>query len=69
MGPYLQEKHATHYIELGTPAEERITGVRQDAGKLYQLEPVADFQGRRIPEPVMLHSWEMKIFAIQWMGD
>ena len=49
VGPYLKEKHATNYIELGTPTDERITGVRKDAGKLYQLEPVADFQGQRIP--------------------
>jgi hypothetical protein len=66
VGPYLKEQRATHYIELGTPGSERLTGVRQDEGKLYDLAPLAYFPGQRIREPVTLHSWEMKVFEIKW---
>lgn len=69
IGLYLKEKNATHYIEMGTPGSERILGVKKDLGKLYQLKPVAYFAGRRIPEPVLLHSWEMKVFEIQWIKN
>jgi arabinofuranosyltransferase len=67
MGPYLKAMKATHYIELGTPGSERVMGVRKDLGKLYEMAEVADFAGERVPEPVVLHSWEMKIFEIRWL--
>lgn len=69
MGPYLKTKQATHYIELGTPGSERLMGVRQDLGKLYEMAQVAEFAGQRVPEPVLLHSWEMKVFEIRWMQN
>jgi len=68
-GPYLKDKKATHYIELGTPGSERVTGVEKDAGKLYQLTPMANFAGARIQEPVLLHSWEMKVYKINWIEN
>jgi len=69
LGEYLKKKNATHYIELGTPGSERMLGVRKDEGRLYQLAPLAYFSGQRIREPVLLHSWEMKIFEINWIGE
>ena len=67
VGPYLQKMSATHYAELGTPGSERLLGVKKDAGKLYQLVPLAYFPGKRMREPVLLHSWEMKIFELKWL--
>jgi len=66
VGPYLEQMRASHYIELGTPGSDRLLGVSRDLGNLYELKPVGYFAGKRIREPVMLHSWEMKIFAVEW---
>ncbi len=68
VGGYLEQEKATHYIELGTPGSERMLGVERDAGKRYQLKPVAYFAGKRVREPVLLHSWEMKVFELEWSG-
>jgi len=67
LGPYLEEMRASHYIELGTPGSDRLLGVSKDVGVLYELGPLAYFAGQRIREPVMLHSWEMKIFEVRWI--
>ncbi len=67
VGGYLEQERATHYIELGTPGSERMVGVRKDEGKLYELKPVMYFAGTRVREPVLLHSWEMKVFELDWL--
>jgi len=69
VGEYLKEKRASHYIELGTPGSERILGVRKDKGRLYELVPIGYFSGQRIREPVLIHSWEMKVFEIKWLDN
>ena len=69
MGPYLKMKQATHYIELGTPGSERLMGIKKDLGNFYDMAQVADFAGQRVPEPVTLHSWEMKIYEIRWVEE
>jgi len=69
VGEYLKEKKASHYIEMGTPGSERILGVRKDRGRLYELVPIGYFSGQRIREPVLIHSWEMKVFELKWLDD
>ncbi len=66
-GKYLHLKKPDYYIELKMPDCESILGVRKYLGRFYSFVPLVAFSGKMISEPVVLHSWALKVHRFNWL--
>ena len=69
VGRYLLNKGATHYIEMDRHSSDKLTGVKGDEGRLYNLKEPKRFDAKYYDRPVFMHSLGMVIYEIEYMED